>query len=166
MLRLFERDGQQIVATEGLEMPYVPGPEGDWWPVAESVHFRRPVRIVGDKRAPSGVRFTDFGCPDDLLPLQRSDTGSDAAAAIVGRYRSKATGTEVSIEEGELGPRLHSHGRFGSTQSTLECLTRGVWRAETTGMVQPSWAVLSFDQPRGGFTFTNFTTRALPFERV
>src|SRR6185312_14245217 len=33
VLRLFERDGQQIVATEGLEMPYVPGPEGDWWPV-------------------------------------------------------------------------------------------------------------------------------------
>jgi hypothetical protein len=166
VIQLFERDGKQIVATEGLELPYVPGPGGELWPVAESVHFRRPVRLLGDRNAPATLRFSDFGRPDELFPFQRTDNPADGAADIAGRYVSKSTGTQIRIESGDCGPICHSEGRFGSTHSTLKCLTHAVWRADTTGMVQPAWAILSFDRPRGGFSFTNFTTRALPFERA
>jgi len=130
------------------------------------VHFRRPVRFPGTGAAPATLRFSDFGRPDELLPFQRTNDPTEGAAGIVGHYGSNSTGTHIRIENGDSGPILHSDGRFGSTHSTLKCLTPGVWRADTTGMVQPAWAILTFDRPRGGFSFTNFTTRALPFERA
>ena len=164
VIQLLEREGQQIVSTDGLDLPYEPDGSGMLWPIAESVHFRRSLVLVGAALKPTSLRFSDFGIADELVPVEPAERSDPAA--IVGRYRSDATGTEVTVSRTPEGVQLHSFGRFGSTESTLECITDGIWRASTTGMVIPPWATLSFDGPRVGFNFTNFTTRSLPFRRI
>ena len=111
---------------------------------------------------PANRAFGEFDNVDERIPVQpidRPDFG-----AIAGRYRSIATGTEVTIGESEEGARMAAVGRFGSVTYDLKCLAEGSWRAHS-----PTAAflggVLSFDDEDAGFRFSTHRTRSLRFRR-
>lgn len=163
IVELFEREGQQIVAVDGcLDFPYEWTDRRSLTPCADSAHFKLAVGLLGDEAEPRAICLTEFGRPDELARVQPSPSASPAE--IEGRYRSLASGTELTVFQSAGELRLCSRGRFGTAESTLESVTPGVWRARTTGLVAPRAAMLTLHP--NGLTFSNFTTRALPFQRL
>jgi hypothetical protein len=111
--------------------------------------------MIGDPAQPLSIRYHDFGNLDELVWVP--PVANPIAGAIIGSYRSTATGTQATICETELGPRLSMEGRFGSVTYPLECIASGIWIAKP--------GILSFDQDGAGFRYFNYSTRGLPFRR-
>jgi D-aminopeptidase len=156
VLQLFGREGQQFACVDGQDMLVEPDDQGVLWASGIYALFRKSFALSGD-----GVRFSDFGNVDELLPVEPVE----GTGAIAGRYRSETTHTDALIHEVPEGLRLHSFGRFGSAEFGLECLTKGVWRAHPTTAILPPGGVLSFDED-GSFRFSNSMTHSLHFRRT
>lgn len=124
-------------------------------------YMKMSVTPVGDSLEPATILFDDFGNRDEL---QRVVPEKKSAGHFIGRYRHRATKTELRIFAAAEGPRMHTEGRFGSADFTLECLAQNIWRARSTTPM--SWGgFLVFSEDASGFQYTTLRTRALPFDR-
>jgi len=163
IVELLDREGQPCVAIDGsLDFPYQWTDARLLEPRTESAHFRFSVELLGDTTSSDAIRLTRFGRSDLLTRVDLKP--EDDCARIEGRYRSLPTGTEITIVKSAGEVLLRSAGKFGVTESTLTSVTQNVWRSTSNGMVTPPVAMLTFHD--SGFVFTNFTTWALPFQRI
>jgi hypothetical protein len=155
------KEGQPFALIDGSEFPIESDDDGVFRPTGYSNYLQRSVTILGGPGHPTSIRFSDVGNLDDLVlvpPVKAHDI-----APIAGRYRSESTGTQLTILEGENGPRLISAGRFGSTEFTLECLAHGIWRAKSPPL---GWGgILVFDRDNAGLRFSSSRIRMLSFRR-
>jgi CubicO group peptidase (beta-lactamase class C family) len=163
VIQLFAKDGQQIVSIDAMDQPFDADGDGVLRPAPRALQVRRSVTIIGDPERPSTLRFSDFGNLDELVRVKPVEQPN--VAAIAGRYRSDSTGSDVTIVDTDQGPRLHATGRFGSTESSLECLASGIWRTRTQRLVGPPCAILVFEDDASMFRFSNFSTRSMAFRR-
>jgi CubicO group peptidase (beta-lactamase class C family) len=157
--------GDPILVMDGYDIPLDrnKGREdrGTLHPTALLSYMKMSVTPVGDSLEPVTVLFDDFGNRDELhrvVPERKS------AGHFVGRYRHDATRTELTIFAAAEGVRMHTEGRFGSADFTLECLAENIWRARSTTSM--SWGgFLVFSEDASGLQYTTLRTRALPFDR-
>jgi D-aminopeptidase len=161
----YVKEGQQIASIDGVDLPFAADGGGVLRPGVLSGALRLEMTLVGNPESPASIRFNDYGNIDELMPVhpvERSDV-----PAIVGSYRSDATGTEAKIADSEHGPQMRTIGRFGSAQFSLECVARGVWRFKATDPIQRvgSTGILLFEDDGATFRFSSLRTRALPFRR-
>jgi D-aminopeptidase len=162
VIQLLSKDGKQLVAINGGEMPFVLGEDGVLRPPADLSFIKQSVALVGGQLKPSAIRFDDFGNLDELIRVV--PTPNADAATIVGSYRSKSTGTQITISATDEGPLLITVGRFGSAKFSLECLGEGLWRAKS--MTPAAWGgVVFFDRAGAGLRYMTGRTWSLPFER-
>jgi D-aminopeptidase len=162
VIQLFATEGKQLVAINGGEMPFVLGEDGVLRPPADLSFIKQSVALVGSRLRPSAIRFEDFGNLDELVPVE--STPNADVASIAGCYRSKSTGTQITVGVTDEGPRLITVGRFGSAKYSLECLGEGLWRARS--LTPAKWGgIVSFDRAGAGLRFTTGRTWSLSFER-
>jgi hypothetical protein len=164
VVQLSARDGKQILSVDGMEMPAEPDAEGVLWSAELSACFKQGVILNGAPPRPSSVRLSDFGNLDDLTLLPPA--AKPSVSAIAGGYCSAGTGTSAVICETADGPHLRTQGKFGSAEFRLECIGSGTWRARSTGLRAWYGGILSFESSSAGFRFSNYCTRALPFQRA
>jgi D-aminopeptidase len=162
VIQLFAKEGKQMVAINGGEMPLVLGEDGVLRPPATLSFIKQSVALVGSRFEPSAIRFDDFANLDELIPVEPRPNAD--VAAIAGSYRSKSTGTLITISATDDGPRLITVGPFGSAKFSLECLGDKLWRAKS--MTPAPWGgVVSFDGTGAGLRFMTGRTWSLPFKR-
>jgi CubicO group peptidase (beta-lactamase class C family) len=162
VIQLFAKEGKQMVAINGGEMPLPLGEDGTLRPPADLSFIKQSVALVGNQFEPNAIRFDDFGNLDELFRVEPEPKAD--VMTIAGSYRSTSTGTQITIAVTEEGPRLITVGRFGSAKFSLECLGEGVWRAKS--MTSASWGgIVSFDSVGAGLQFATGRTWSLPFER-
>jgi len=143
-----------------MDLPIESDDNGVLRPLA--AHVIQEVTVVGDPLRPTSIRFGDYGNFDELVamnPGERTEMG-----ATGGRFRSDTTGTEATISDSADGPRLVTVGRFGSVVYSLEYLADDIWRARSKDVAFLG-GILSFDEDRQGFRFSNYRTWALQFRR-
>jgi D-aminopeptidase len=162
VLHLFGQDGKQFVSIDGTDVPLRLDEDGALRPAGSFGYMKWELRPSGAPERPDSIRSRDFGNPDEWVRVNDDDRPD--ARAIVGQYRSAATGTEATIRETERGLQLITGGRFGSMTYTLEPLATGIWRTQP---FVPAFlgGILSFDREGAGFCFSTLRTRALPFRR-
>lgn len=170
VVHLYAKEGQQIASIDGRDLPVTPGDDGvlrpdSWW---SSVQFA--LTLVGDAfEKPGSIRFNACGTVDELVALEPAEKTD--LSAIVGRYRSDTTGTELTIRESDGDLQLVAIGRFGSViYDNLNCLADNVWLVRSTNELE-RWlggsGILSFDAQ--GVTFSSYATlgpRGVRFQRV
>lgn len=162
VIQLFARADQQIASVDGTDTVVEPDEQGLLRPAGLSRHVKQSIGIIGDPARPAVLRFSEFRASDELV---RREPAASTLSRIAGRYRAATLGIEATIDGTDGDVRLTTRGRFGSTSYPLECLTEGVWRAQSP-TVTFLGGVLSFDADGGGFRFSNAPTRALSFRRV
>jgi CubicO group peptidase (beta-lactamase class C family) len=163
VIQLFAKEGKQMLAINGGELPFVPGDDGVLRPPADLSFIKQSVALLGGRLNPRGIRFDDFGNMDDLVAVE--PTPNVDVATIAGCYQSKSTGTQITICRTHEGPRLITAGRFGSTKFSLESLGEGLWRAKS--MTPAGWGgIVSFGDGSAGLRFTTGRTWSLPFEPI
>jgi D-aminopeptidase len=164
VIQLFAKQGQQIVSIDGVDLPYLQGADRVLRPVPSWGHIRRIVRIVGNPAKPAHIQLDDFGEHDELV---RAEAGEDAAGAeaIVGHYRSAATGTDAVIFANRDGAHVRMAGRFNTTLYRLHQIADRIWNTSSPASTYYK-LILSFDPDRSLFRLTTGNTRALPFRRV
>jgi D-aminopeptidase len=163
VIQLFGKEGMQMVAFNGGEMPFTLGEDGLLRPPADLSFIKQSVGFVGSRFKPSAIRFDDFGNLDELIPVE--PTPNADVAMIAGSYRSKSTGTHITLSATAEGPRLITVGRFGSARYSLECLGEGLWRAKS--LTPAKWGgVVSVDRAGAELRFMTGRTWSLPFERI
>jgi D-aminopeptidase len=148
VVELFARDGQQMASFDGIDIPVGPDEEGILWPVGSLDYIRQS--IAASAEAPTSLTLNDFGNVNVLARV--APVATPDPRPVVGRYRSDAIDTEVSIRESSGGLRMDCAGRFGSTAYALECIADGVWRAK--GHPAYLGGILSFDAREAGFDFS------------
>jgi CubicO group peptidase (beta-lactamase class C family) len=162
VIQLFTKDGKQLVAINGGEMPFMFADDGVLRPPADLSFIKQSVALMGNRSRSSAIRFDDFGNIDELTFVEPSPNGD--AAGIAGSYRSKSTGTRITILVTDKGPRLITIGRFGSAKYRLECLGEGIWRARS--FTAAAWGgIVTFDRAGADLRFATGRTWSLPFER-
>ena len=166
IIRLSSKNGQQLVAVDGLgvEIPYAVGDDAVLRPAGVFGFFKYAISLVGDLGIPTRIRFSDFGTVDELIRLETVDNSDVADARIVGRFRSDSTGTEAILHQSADGVTLTSCGRFGAAELNLECLTEQVWRAKSK--ISFLGGILSFNHAYDAFRFTSDRTHDLLFQRT
>jgi D-aminopeptidase len=167
VIRLFPKDGQQMISKEGVDLGALQRDENGAMRLMgyTGTFMKQFLTLVGDPEEPAAIRYNDFGNVDELVRVPAG--GKADAASIVGRYRSAATATDATILDTSEGVRLRTAGRFGSVDFGLECLAEGIWRARVLsgGVILPPNSILSFHDNGAGFRYSNILTRALPFRR-
>lgn len=164
VVQLFPRGDFQMVSLDGLDLPFERSEDGTLKSWAPTAQMKWDVKLAGDVRKPTAIRFSDFGNAEDMVsvpPIANPDID-----AIEGKYRSVTTGTELTIFATEDGARMTARGRFGTTDSSLECLADGIWRSRSLGLVLPISGILVFANDRAAFRLSNGVTRDLVFTRV
>jgi D-aminopeptidase len=161
VIQLYESGGRQFASVNGWDAPVESSAHGVLKPPL--VYGNWSITLVGERQAPTAIRFDDVGNPDDLASVR--SVGDGAAEPISGRYRSSSTGTEITISASSDRGTLTAVGRFGSAIHHLERLGANLWRTRAASeWIRPLSAVLVFDS--AGFRFSNAMNRALPFERI
>jgi D-aminopeptidase len=162
VIQLSVRKDKQIASIDGTDLPMEPDEQGVLRPPPALSLYKFTLTLVGDRTKPGALRFTDFGDVDELVEVTPPDGAG--APAIFGRYRSKWTGTDVTIRRGDQGPRLLSVGRFGSATYELECLANRLWRATST-TAMPLGGILTFDPDGSAFRLRTARSVELTFRR-
>lgn len=163
VVQLFGKEGRQIVSIDGHDLPYARCADGVLRPIPIWSFIKRVVTLKGNPAKPTAIQLSDFGTVDDLGPMDlvtKPDLGK-----IIGQYRSQSTATDISIYSGETGPRMRTQCPYGSMDYALECLTDGVWRANSVLSIFLD-CILSFDAAHEEFRLSSYNTRMLPFRRV
>ena len=155
---------RQISSLDGLDLHVEPDEKGVLGDAGMTKPWRWTLTLRGEPERPSSVRLEYFGDIDDLLPVEPVDEPD--VAAIVGGYRSETSATEAVITETPDGPSLHTVGRFGRADFTLECIGRDTWRAQSLFWAMGPWSsVLTFDPGHTTFRFSTPQLRAVTFQR-
>jgi CubicO group peptidase (beta-lactamase class C family) len=162
VIQLYGKDGQQIAAIDGVDLPVVASEDGALRPLPPFSFIKQSLTLTGSPLQPSSIRFCDFG-NDDELCAQELMSGVEQRS-IAGRYRSERTGTEAIIAEADGGLRLVTTGRYGSASYQLESLADSLWRAKSNTQV-PTDGILIADHSRKAVHFSTPRTRALEFRR-
>ena len=158
----FFKEGQPIISINGSDIAITPDDNGVFRAIGDS-YMKLAMTVVGEPEHPRSIRFDEFGNLDDLNSVPPVDVSD--AEAIVGCYRSEATGTQLTILKGDDGPRLSSGGRFGSNQFTLYCLGRRIWQAKPLNIANLGGGILLFDGDYAAVRFSSDRTWMLPFRR-
>jgi CubicO group peptidase (beta-lactamase class C family) len=161
-VRLFVRDGQQMAALDGSEIPVVPDDEGVLVPPGIFDLWKYSLTLDGDPWQPTSVRLSDFGNEDELLLAKPAP--ESPGTAVEGDYTSDATGIEITIFASADGLELTSKTPFGSARRQLKCLAEGVWQMGAPDMLLPAGGILSF-RDSDTFDFSSVATRSLHFRR-
>lgn len=148
-------DGQQIVSVDGMDMPAEPDEKGLLRPIRPMAHMKIAVRTVGDPRHPTSIQLHDFGNVDELV--RKAGPAGGSRDAILGRYRSDATGTLATVARTNEEVSLTTLGRFGTRTFALECIAEGIWRFPG--------CVVAFENDGQSFRLSDGGTRGLPFRR-
>jgi len=163
VIRLFGKNGRQIVSVGGSELPMEPDARGEFRYVELWKDPKQSLTLQGDFAQPAALRFNDFGNVDECV---RVETPTVANAEIIGgRYRSDGIGTTATVSHTDAGPRLTTVGRFGTAVFDLECIATGIWRTRPARLPFLG-GLLSFDPNATCFRFSNYQTRDLVFQRV
>jgi D-aminopeptidase len=163
VIELSVREGRQVVAIDGDEMPFVCTDTGTLEPAPLWSFLRQRLSFEGTSEEPEAVLLSEFGNRDGMVRAPRCT--SPKTPDLLGRYISEASGTQIDIERGDEGLEITSTGRFGRARFKLVCLAEGICRARSIG-VMPWGGVLVFKADRSGFRWSTSRTRALPFIRV
>jgi D-aminopeptidase len=163
LIQLFAKAGEQYASIDGQDIPMCADCDGVLWPSGNYRFIKQAIAVSGDSRTPEEIRLSDFGNIDELRVVQPPK--SHMLAGLAGRYRSHATGIEVTIADSDAGARLTTFGHFGIALFELECLAEGIWRAKST---RAFWlgGILTFERERGSFHFSNWRTKRLTFRRL
>lgn len=161
VIELTVKGGAQIGAIDAAEMSFEPAGERLLRPAGRYASKDVSITLAGDATWPDAIGYSHYGNHDTLAAVPRA--AAQTADAIAGAYRSAATETSVTIEPAAGGAWLCSTGRFGSVRLALHPLADGIWRVVTPTPIDRGGGILSFDRERGGFSFSNANTRALPF---
>jgi CubicO group peptidase (beta-lactamase class C family) len=162
VVEVFTRDARQFAAIDGADFALEPDAEGALWTEGGGRRSARAISLSINESG--GLRLTEVGHVDHLEPAAPGSVDEELRA-IVGRYCSKNTGTEITIVMSKEGVRLHTTGRYGSTQFRLEYMAGRIWRAHSMS-VMPWGGVLTCNWDHSAFTFQTSRTRALPFHRL
>jgi D-aminopeptidase len=150
VIQLFTNEGHQTASIDGMDIPVERDSGGILWPAGFFRDVKQAITLVGDPVQPTSIRLSDFGNIDNLV---RVDTEEAADVSVItGLYRSKVTGTEITVSKTVSGAQLLAVGRFGSVTYSLECLSQGIWRAKS----MRSWyrgGILSFERDVRTFRF-------------
>ena len=163
VIQLFGKDGRQMGAINGLELPFdldgggVLRHQGVFREGAEG------VRLLGDSAHPRAIEFLYFGNTDELIAARPPDDADKIA--ILGRYISESTGTELSVIEGPRGLRMKSRGSFGAIEYHLECIAHGIWKAQPSCPVFTQGVNFILDPDALTLRLCSYQTWSLPFRR-
>jgi D-aminopeptidase len=160
VIRLYVDGGQQIASIDGMALPVAPDPDGVLWPTGVFSVNRFGIALRGDQKESASVLLNEFGNLDELVRVP--PTSKVDGQAVVGRYRSDSTGTDVTIDHGATGFKMTSSGRFGSKEFALESLAEGIWQAKPKDFAP---GILTFTRYSRGFDYSDPFTRSLPFRR-
>jgi CubicO group peptidase (beta-lactamase class C family) len=166
IVQLSEQGDEQIIAIDGVEMPAREDSNGVLWVEGRWFGYTNRVtcaKFIGDRQTPTRIELLEFGNADELERLPQPEF--DEAVTRLGEYRSESIATQATISAIEGTVQLTTVGRFGCATYQLEPIASNIWRArQRTAML---WGgILAFDLPAGGFRFSGYTNRLLPFERV
>jgi len=175
VIQLYPKDGEQIVAINGMDLTGDFDQEGHLRPSGTFGYVKQTLVLRGDPERPASIEISDFGNHDELLALQPSKNAAPgegmrgkakavATLAIEGQYQSYSTGVTADIHQNDSGPRLIFSGRWGTTIYELERLAEDIWHAKQAGVI-PWGGIVTFDQDRSAFRFSSFYTWSLPFQR-
>jgi CubicO group peptidase (beta-lactamase class C family) len=163
VVELLEKDGQQLVAIDGMDTPFEPDEHGVLRPIAWLSFFKQAVTLFGNSATPAAIQLDDFGNVDDFVAVEPA---SDAdVSSITGRYRSGSTGTDATISIVNGRAQLRTVGRFGSSEFSVDALGDTLWRVKCAGPM-PWGGILTFEPGASAFRFTSQRTWSLRFERV
>ncbi|HEY6923724.1 MAG TPA: serine hydrolase domain-containing protein [Steroidobacteraceae bacterium] len=163
VVQLFGKEGRQIVSIDGHDLPYARCADDVFRPIPIWSFIKRFVSLKGSPSSPTAIELSDFGTVDELAPLERVEEPD--VGKVIGYYRSETTATDISIYLAETGPRMCTRGPYGSMDYALECLTDGVWRANSLLSIFLD-CIVSFDEVHEQFRLSSYNTRMLPFRRV
>jgi len=166
VVQLSAQGDEQIVAIDSVEMPAREDRDGVLWVEGRWFGYTNRVTCLkrfGDRDRPQRIELREFGNNDALERLGESEP--EEGMRRIGEYRSESLGTQARIVEIGGSLQLQTAGRFGCATYHLESLAPCVWRARQRSAML--WGgILTFDSPTGGFRFSGYTNRLLPFERV
>jgi D-aminopeptidase len=165
VIDLHEQDGRQMVSVNGWDAPAEQMDDRTF----SLDYFRwstptRLVTVIGNNEHPSSIDFVHFG---EHIELYRLDVAPAVhVEEIAGTYRALPIGVVAVISEGEDGPRLRTSGPYGHASYVLESLSANIWRAkQKRGRFSYLGGVLTFNNERTIFWYSNGSTHMLPFTR-
>jgi D-aminopeptidase len=165
IIEMREKDGRPVASVNACDIPCE-------WLEGRSLRPAPPYgmlqwRITPADRtaAPPAIEFDDFGNNDTLFSVP--PTRAARIDAVIGNYRSRTTGTEVSICRTPEGVLLRSIGRFGTMRYALEPLDADVWRARPLFTVATFLGgILTLAQDGAALRYTGYRTTELVFVRA
>jgi D-aminopeptidase len=163
VIELGVRDGRQMAAIDGQDMPIDLDEDGRWRPIGALGYVKQRLTLKGESTKPASIELNEYGNLDTLV--REKSPIMTRTNEIIGRFCSETTGTEAVISDGGGSPCLTTLGRFGSVLYRLECLAEDIWRAKSRRL-EFLGGVLSFCRDRGAFRFSSGRTKALIFRRV
>jgi len=155
------RRGEVIASVDGMDAKFASHPDGVLRSFGLSAYGPQSITVVGDRSAPTAIRFDDYGTVDELVAI--GSVGNPRIDSIFGTYEAQSVPVRATIEEKQVGIELATVGPFGSTSYTLEQLGEDVWRAASRALAHRV-AILTFDAT--GFRYSNWHTRGLQFRRM
>jgi D-aminopeptidase len=165
VVELFAREGQQIAAVGGNDLPVAADERGVLWPTGVAAYMKQSFTLLGDRARPDSVLLNDCGSLDEMVrvaPCTKPDI-----TPLPARYRSAETGSEVQLAATEHGLNMSTWGRYGSMQYDVDCLAHGVWRARSPTMSALPWVggILAFEPDGQAFHYSTTQMWALHFRR-
>jgi D-aminopeptidase len=162
VIYMFARGGQQFAWILGWTLQLMVDAAGMLRPISRLSFLQWGVTPRGDSASPHSITFSCFGAIDELTSV--SDERAADVSAIAGTYRSRGTGTEVTIAASASGPQLITNGRFGSAVYRLEPLADGIWWAKSPPPM--AWGgILSFEDDGSAFRMSTFCNWDIAFRR-
>jgi D-aminopeptidase len=162
VIQLYAKDGRQMAAFEGLDLPVIADADGAFRPSGVRSFEQIAITPLADAEAPTAVRVLEYGNRDELKRVPAID--KPHMGTVLGRWRSDNIGIEATFSDTPQGPRLHTLGRLGSAEFNLKCLADGVWRATMAGAI-PYGGIWSLGA-EGQLRFSTCRNWGLKFRRI
>jgi D-aminopeptidase len=166
VVQLSDREGQQLVSIDGLDLIFEQFVPGKLRRAGEIGAEGWTITLPGSHSNPETLRFDHDGSVDEFASVDAGTLAADRS--ILGDYLAAAIDTRAMIGEESQRILLHTRGRFGSVTFQLTPLSSGIWRAQSLepfyGVGVPA-GILTFGTDYASFRFSTGTTRSLRFDR-
>lgn len=163
VIRLLAKEGQQIVAVDGMDMSVYRDEDGVFRPMGLMGFLKQAVNLIGDPAQPASLCLDDYGNLDELAPAHA--TNKPDLRTICGRYCSDSTGAEATVFGMGDGWQLRTAGPFGSIVYDLESLADGIWQLKSTTSAAQWSGIVSFEGDGRQLRLSSWSNWALPFRR-
>jgi CubicO group peptidase (beta-lactamase class C family) len=162
VLELFARDGQQFASIDAFDIPVASDDSGVFRPTGLFANPYQWLRLITGPEGPIAAEWNTYGELDVMTPISGRPQEEQP---INGRYVCTEAQARVMITTSSVGLRMDATGAFGSSTYALVRLSENICRARSTGSM-PWGGILTFDPHYDTFTFSNYRTHSLRFQRV